>query len=78
MRTSEAIIADLRNVLYWSQPNIKFDELSALINELEAIVTPTEETIIEEPVVKPVVEEVVEEIVEETVVEETKKTTKKK
>jgi UDP-3-O-[3-hydroxymyristoyl] glucosamine N-acyltransferase len=57
MRTPEAIITDLRNVLYWSQPNIKFDELSALINELEAIVTPTEEVIPTKIVEEVVVEE---------------------
>jgi hypothetical protein len=58
MRTPEAIIADLKNVLYWSQPNIKFNELSALINELEALVTPTEEVISSEIVEEtPIVEE---------------------
>ena len=89
MRTPEAIIADLKNVLYWSQPNIKFNELSALINELEALVTPTEEVISSE-----IVEEIVEETIPETtefsivdIIEEApvvkepvvaKKTTKKK
>jgi hypothetical protein len=59
MRTPEAIIADLRNVLYWSQPNIKFDELSTLVNELEALVTPTEEVISTEIVEEVVVEETI-------------------
>jgi hypothetical protein len=90
MRTPEAIIADLRNTLYWSQPNIKFNELSALINELEALVTPTEEVISSEIVEEIVVEETIPEttefsivdIIEEApVVKEpvvAKKTTKKK
>jgi len=69
MRTPEAIISDLRNVLYWSQPNIKFDELSALVNELEVLVTPTEE-VIEETIVEETP------VVEKPVV--AKKTTKKK
>ena len=63
MRTVEQIIADLKHQIYWSQPNIRFNELNTLINELENTLFPSEV----------VVEEV---IVEETVV--AKKTTKKK
>ena len=69
MRTPEAIIADLRHTLYWSQPNIKFNEFTSLINELEALVTPTEE-VIEEIIVEEAP------VIEEPVV--AKKTTKKK
>jgi hypothetical protein len=84
MRTVDAIIADLKHQIYWSQPNIRFNEMSALVNELENTLSPTEEVIIEEPIVE---EPVIEEVIEETIVEETpvieepvvaKKTTKKK
>ena len=61
MRTPQEVIAELKNVTYWSQPNIKFAETMALLHELEAILNPTEE-IIEEPVVE-------EPVVEETIVE---------
>jgi len=87
MRTIEEIIADLKHNVYWSQPNIKFNELSSLVAELENTLFPSE-AIIEEPVVEEVIEETVNEepIIEETVVEETvieepvvaKKTSKKK
>ena len=50
MREPLEIIAEFRNVLYWSQPNMKHDEMLALINELEASLNPIEELIIEEPV----------------------------
>jgi len=50
MREPLEIIAEFRNVLYWSQPNMKHDEMLALINELEASLNPIEESIIEEPV----------------------------
>lgn len=57
MRTPLEIIAELKHVTYWSQPNLKFNETMALLHELEAILNPTEETI-EEPVVEePVIEE---------------------
>jgi hypothetical protein len=46
MRTPLEIIAEFRNVLYWSQPNIKHDEMLALINELEASLNPIEEQIV--------------------------------
>ena len=53
MRTPEEIIIDVKNILYWSQPILKYDEILNLINELEATLkTPIE--------VLPVVEEVVE------------------
>jgi len=87
MRTPLEIIAEFRNVLYWSQPNMKHDEMLALINELEATLFPVEEImVIEEPVIEEPIVEVVEEVViEETVTEEPtveiaapKKTTRKK
>jgi hypothetical protein len=46
MRTPQEIILEFRNVLYWSQPNIKHDEMLALINELEASLNPVEEQIV--------------------------------
>jgi hypothetical protein len=48
MRTPLEIIAEFRNVLYWSQPNMKHDEMLALINELEASLNPVEEPVVEE------------------------------
>ena len=48
MRTPLEIIAEFRNVLYWSQPNIKHDQMLALINELEASLNPIEEPVVEE------------------------------
>jgi hypothetical protein len=53
-----AIIAELRNVLYWSQPNIKHDEMLSLIDALENALSPTEETIVEESVEEPTEEHV--------------------
>jgi hypothetical protein len=50
MRTPLEIISEFRNVLYWSQPNIKHDEMLALINELEASLNPVEEPVVEEHV----------------------------
>jgi len=47
MRTPQEIILEFRDVLYWSQPNMKHDEMLALINELEASLTPVEEPIVE-------------------------------
>jgi hypothetical protein len=35
MRTPLEIIGELKHVTYWSQPNIKFHETMALLNELE-------------------------------------------
>jgi hypothetical protein len=59
MRTPQEIIAELKHVTYWSQPNIKFNDTMALLNELEATLNPIEEEpIIEEPTVEePTVEE---------------------
>jgi hypothetical protein len=48
MREPLEIIAEFRNVLYWSQPNMKHDEMLALINELEASLNPIEEPVVEE------------------------------
>lgn len=58
MRTPQEIILEFRNVLYWSQPNIKHDEMLALINELEASLNPVEEQITEEPVVEDISESI--------------------
>lgn len=86
MRTVEAIIADLKHQIHWSQPNIRFNELTALVNELENTIFPSE-VVVEEPVVEEGMEEIIveEEVVEEIVVEESVtelptpvKTTKKK
>jgi hypothetical protein len=46
MRTPQEIISEFRTVLYWSQPNIKHDEMLVLINELEASLNPVEEQIV--------------------------------
>ena len=51
MRTPLEIIAELKHVTHWSQPNIKFGETMTLINELETILTVE------------VIEEVIEEII---------------
>ena len=48
MREPLEIIAEFRNVLYWSQPNMKHDEMLALINELEASLNPIEDPVVEE------------------------------
>jgi hypothetical protein len=66
MRTPQAIIQELKHQLNWSQPNIRFTEMSNLINELEAALNP--QPITKKP--EPVVEEVV-------AVAPVKKTTKK-
>jgi hypothetical protein len=77
MRNPQEIIQELKHQLNWSQPNLRYTELSNLINELEAILNTQStakksSTIVEEPVV--VEDAVVEETVETKVV---KKTTKK-
>ena len=89
MRKVETIIDELKNQIYWSQPNIKFAELMSLVTELENTLFPSE-VITEEPVVEVIEEPVVEEVIEETIIEETvveevteepvvaKKSTKKK
>jgi hypothetical protein len=48
MRTPLEIIAELKHVTNWSQPNIKFEETMALINELETVLTVEE--IVENPI----------------------------
>ena len=48
MRTPLEIIAQLKHVTYWSQPNIAFTETMALINELETVLTVEE--IIDNPI----------------------------
>jgi hypothetical protein len=77
MRTPLEIVAELKNVTHWSQPNIKFNETMALLNELEATLTPTEP--VKNPVVETVVVETPTETVETTTVESktTRKATKK-
>jgi hypothetical protein len=82
MRNAQEIIQELKHQLNWSQPNIRYTEMSNLINELEATLNP-------QPVAKkstPVIEDAViveDVVVEDTAVEETvetkvvKKTTKK-
>ena len=47
MRTPLEIISDLKNVTYWSQPNVKYVETIDLLNELEASLTPIKEPIVE-------------------------------
>ena len=39
MRNTSEIITALRHTIEWSQPNIKHDEMVALVNELEASLT---------------------------------------
>lgn len=46
MRTPQEIITEFRSVLYWSQPNMKHDQMLALINELEDSLNPIEEQIV--------------------------------
>jgi len=72
MREPLEIIANLKQVTYWSQPNIKFDETMQLLNELENALTPVEvEPIVEKPIVEePIVEEVIEEVVVEELITE--------
>ena len=59
MREPLEIIADLKHVTHWSQPNIKFEETMHLLNELESALTPIiEETPPPEPTIKePITEE---------------------
>jgi hypothetical protein len=51
MRTPLEIISELKHVTYWSQPNLKFNETMALLNELETSLSPIEEII--EPTLEP-------------------------
>jgi hypothetical protein len=67
------IISQLRHVTEWSQPNIKFVEIMALINELEEeIKNPKEIEVVDVIVEEEVVEEPIIETpkIEETVVTE--------
>ena len=48
MRTVEEIIADLKHNIIWSQPNIRFNELTNLVAELENTLSPSEAVIEEE------------------------------
>ena len=69
MRNPQEIINELKHQLHWSQPNNRYNELSNLVNELEATLQPKAPVVKETPKV---------EVVEETVVEATEtKTTKK-
>jgi hypothetical protein len=54
MRTPQEIISEFRNVLYWSQPNLKHDEMLNLINELENTLFPSE-TVIEEQIIETII-----------------------
>ena len=75
MRKTTDIIAELRHVIEWSQPNIKYDDMVALVNELEASLT--QDTAVKTTETKTTVNTVVE---KETVVDttESKDTTAKK
>jgi restriction endonuclease Mrr len=59
MRTPLEIIAELKHVTYWSQPNIKFTETMNLLNELETTLTVE----IVEEVIEDVIDDVVDEII---------------
>jgi len=65
MRTAQQILADLRHTTEWSQPNVRYNEFIALIDELEAVLTNVKTTI--EKAEKPAPVEAVVETVEETV-----------
>jgi hypothetical protein len=54
MRTPQEIISEFRNVLYWSQPNLKHDEMLNLINELENTLSPSE-AVIEEQIIETII-----------------------
>ncbi len=51
MRTPLEITSELKHVTYSSQPNIRFHQTLALLNELEASLTHVEEII--EPIIEP-------------------------
>ena len=73
MRNPQEIIQELKHQLHWSQPNTRYNELSNLINELEASLQPKTQVVKETPKVEVIEETVVEEIETKT----TKKTIKK-
>jgi hypothetical protein len=54
MRKVEEIIADLKHNIHWSQPNIRFNELSALVAELENTLSPSE-AVIEEQIIETII-----------------------
>ena len=45
MRTAQQILADLRHTTEWSQPNVRYNEFIALIDELEAVLVNVKNTI---------------------------------
>jgi hypothetical protein len=59
MRTPQEIISEFKNVLYWSQPNMKYNEMLALINELENTLSPSE-AVIEEETIMSIIENPIE------------------
>ncbi len=65
MRTAQQILADLRHTTEWSQPNVRYNEFIALIDELETVLANVKTTI--EKAEKPAPVEAVVETVEETV-----------
>jgi hypothetical protein len=65
MRTAQQILADLRHTTEWSQPNVRYNEFIALIDELETVLANVKTTI--EKAEKPAKVEAVVETVEETV-----------
>jgi|694.fasta_scaffold10563_2 hypothetical protein len=66
MKTPNQIVKELKHVVEWSQPNIRYNEIMSLIKQLEISLNPPTNKptpIIEKPVVKaPVVETPVEEL----------------
>ena len=77
MRTTQQILADLRHTTEWSQPNIKYNETMALINELEAVLNEVKTTIDKAAKTTPL-ETVVETVAEVTEPVKAKATTAKK
>ena len=86
MRDPLKIIIDVKNVLYWSQPILKYDEILKLINELETTlktpieVLPVVEEVIEEPIIGEILEVTFSEpvLIEEVAVKPTNKRPRKK
>lgn len=77
MRTAQQILADLRHTTEWSQPNVRYTEFIALIDELETVLANVKTTI--EKAEKPApVEAVVETVAEVTEPVKLKATTAKK
>lgn len=67
MKTPNQIVKELKHVVEWSQPNIRYNEIMSLIKQLESSLNPTQK-----PIPTPVVETIVvkEPVVEEVIVEE--------